>query len=152
MKKTLFFLAIVAIFATGCSKTDDSFNPDENIIKEANDSVTFYLSFDLLTRFDWNRYYANSYVVSVILDDGLDFFRVDLIPGTSITLKGDNAKMLIGKTVTVTPELNVFYVYTWIPYARSEYFQTSFDPAPVRFIVEKNKTYDFNFDVTFTPL
>ncbi|MFA6194795.1 MAG: hypothetical protein WC719_03580 [Patescibacteria group bacterium] len=152
MKKTLFFLAMVAIIATGCSKKDDSFNPDNNIIQEANDSVTFRLSFDLLTPFDWDRYYANACIVSVILDDGTDFFQVDLNSYTAVTLKGDNAKMLIGKEVLITPEVNVFYVYSWQPYVRSEYFKTSFDPAPARFIVEKNKSYDFNFDVAFTPL
>lgn len=154
MKKTLFFLAMVAIFATGCSKNDDPFNPDKIIIQEANDSVTFRLSFDLLTAFDWNRYYANSYIVSVILDDGIDFFRVDLCPYTAVTLKGDNAKMLIGKEVLITPVVNIFYVYSWQSDKpiRSEYFETSFDPAPVRFIVEKNKTYDRHFNVTFTPL
>ncbi len=152
MKKTLFFLVIVAIFATGCSKEDDSFNPDEKIIQEAKDSVTFTLSANILTFYDWNRYYSNSYVIQVILDNGTDFFQVDLNPGTSITLRGDNAKMLIDQEVTVVPELNVFYVYTWRPYARSEYFETHFNPEPQRFMVKKNKSYDLNFDITFDPL
>lgn len=155
MKKTLFFLAIAAIFATGCSKNDDSFNPDEKIIQESKDTVTFTLSANILTFYDWNKYYSNSYIVRVSLDNGIDseFFQVDLNPGTSITLRGDNANRLIGKEVLVYPELNVFYVYDWTPeIIRSEYFKTHFNPEPQRFIVEKNKSYYLHFDITFDPL
>lgn len=152
MKKIFIFLALAMIVMVGCSKSDDPFNDPAMKDGNANDSVSFHLSSTILTPVDFGKYYGNAYVIQIIMDDGVDFFEVDLNPGSSITLKGENAKALIGKEILISPKLSLFYIYSWQPYSRSEDFPTSCNPAPVRLVVEKNASYDFHFDVTFQQL
>lgn len=157
MKKIFLFLALAMTVMAGCSKSDDPFNDPAMRGNNADDSVSFHLSSTILTPVDFSKYYGNAYIIQIILDDGVDFFEIDLNPGSSITLKGENAKALIGKEILITPKLSLFYVYSWDadsgnPSSRSADFPTSFNPAPMRFVVEKNANYDFHFDITFQPL
>lgn len=146
MKKMLFFLATaMMIFMASCSKSDDSFNEEPPVSKE--DSVVFIVTTDILT--PMKSEYITERNSAGVWVDGSNLV-CEFAPGTRKVLKGEEAKAIIGKEATICSWVKIYRM--WSSTLPSPIFTTTYSPAPVSVVIEKNKTYTYHFDVTFVPV
>lgn len=148
MRKMLFFLATaMMIFMASCSKSDDSFNEEPITPKE--DSVVFIVTTNILT--PWKaEYLTEKNSVGVWWVDNGSNRVYEFAPGIRKVLKGEEARAIIGKEVTICSWVEIYRM--WSSTLPSPIFTTTYSPAPVSVVIEKNKTYTYHFDVTFTPV
>ncbi len=147
MRKMLFFLAtVMMIFMASCSKSEDSFNEEPVTPKE--DSVVFIVTTSILTPWK-SEYLTEKNSVGIWLNTWSSALY-EFAPGTRKVFKGEEARAIIGKEVIVCSSVHIYRM--WSSTLPSPVFETTYSPAPVSVVIEKNKTYTYHFDVTFVPV
>ncbi len=147
MKKLVFLatILIVSIIAlSSCSKDDDP-TPE---VTPKKDTLVFTMSRTLSPAVT-SDFCVVTDVIRVVIEGG-GFAEtnetIDFVSGETKVFKGDLAKRYIGKRMTIYPLLNIYRIN---PYQTPQFDITSVSPESIETIIEANKSYVYNFAITY---
>ncbi|MFA6194850.1 MAG: hypothetical protein WC719_03870 [Patescibacteria group bacterium] len=147
--KRMFLLAITMIVMASlvsCNKENDPFNEPPAAPEE--DSVVIIVYTNILT--EWKSEYVMEKNAVGVWTETWNTPVYQFAPGVKKVLKGEEARAIIGKEVVICSLVTVYRLYMGT--TPSPAFETTYSPAPVPVVIEKNKTYTYHFDVTFVPV